>query len=566
PAKCLPRSALLLFAILAGACILTLGGHLYSPDEEILFRVTRSVARLEGFAIEPIAAGFGTRPRSEMDPETGEVVAAPREDGRQYAQYGVGQPILAAPLYWLGQGLKMIGEGDGWFELSRRVRTTEAIAMVDETVSLEEARARGREYAERLPMGLFNVIVTALTGVVLLLIIVEATGDLTAGFVTGLLWGLGSVMWFYSRTFFTEPLAGLCVLVAIYGMMRSFRPGLGKTAANSWLIIAGLALGYGCLVRLDTVIFCPALGLFAMFGHHDHVRPGDAHTWKAALLEDLRTPNPWLRLLLLAAPVMAAGGLIALMNTLWYGSPLSSGYSDQPEGIAFSTPVLAGLYGFTASIGKGMFFFSPVLVLMFVGVRPLLRRRAVFGVASLLAALMFLLVMSKWQNWAGGWCWGPRHILQLHALLILPVGFWLAEGFTAARRKVVLALLVVGVAVQVYGCSQSFFEYYHLYFRAPESPNALIVGDAENRSVVYAPQVGGLYDTRTQRHVQIVLHDAQSNQAIRPLSPVEFLRAPISDSIYQPQNSQWTRYTEMYRDPGVHDFFWLHLVDWLRES
>ena len=42
-------------------------------------------------------------------------------------------------------------------------------------------------------------------------------------------------------------------------------------------------------------------------------------------------------------------------------------YSDQTEGIQFSTPVLAGLYGFLMSVGKGMFFFSPPLFLAFWG-------------------------------------------------------------------------------------------------------------------------------------------------------------------------------------------------------
>jgi len=497
-----------------------------------------------------------------VDKATGEAVAAPRADGREYPQYGIGQPIAAVPFYWLGQGLASIGNGDGWFALARRVRTTETVAGgYSASMNLEQSREAGRAYAARLGVGFFNVFVLALTGVVVFLIVYQGTRDEAAAFMTGLLWGLGTVMWTYSRTFFSEPLAGLCVLTAFYFVMRSLNDEASSRARRIWILLAGFTMGFGCLVRLDSVIFCPVLGLYAMFGRNDTLQPVDWDTWKYSIGEALHSRKDWMRLAMLATPVLAAGGVIALFNTLWYGGPLASGYSDQPEGIAFSTPVLAGLFGFLVSVGKGMFFFSPVLLLMFFGIRRMFRREPVLCVSVLGAAVLFLLVMSKWQNWAGGWCWGPRHILPIHGLLILPVGFWLAEHWYGFRRKIVIGLLVVGAAVQVYGCSQSFFEYYHLYFRTPEPPNAYIINGAENRSVFYmGGEANTLVDRMSNRPVRIVLQDAQSGRPIRELSPVEYLRAPISDSIYQPQNSQWARYKEMYRQPGVHDFLWLHVV------
>ncbi len=556
------RYAITLFVVLVFAYILTHGGHLYSPDEEVMFRVTESVALGHGFAIEPFIGGFATRPRSRVDAATGDSVAVPRADGREYPQYGIGQPIAALPFYLLGQGLASIGNGDAWFSLARRVRTTGAFADVyPDDITLEDSRKEGRAYAVRLGVAFFNVLVMALTGVIVFLIIYHATRDDAAALMTGLLWGLGTVMWTYSRMFYSEPLAGLCVLMAFYLVMRGLDYEATKNTERIRILLAGCVMGFGCLVRLDSVIFCPMLGLYAMFGRYDTTQPLGWDAWKYSIIEALRLPSVWMRLVLLALPVMVAGGVIMALNTRWYGSPLASGYSDQPEGINFSTPLLAGLFGFLASVGKGMFFFSPVLVLIFFGFHRMFSRVPVFCVTVLGAGLMFLLVMSKWQNWAGGWCWGPRHILQIHALLILPVGFWLADNWYGLRRKVVIALLAVSAAVQVYGCSQSFFEYYHLYFRSPEPPNAYIVNGAENRSVYYmGGSVGGLVDRVSRRPVRLILQDAQSGQPIRELSPVEYLRAPISDSIYQPQNSQWARYMDMYREPGVHDFLWLHVL------
>jgi hypothetical protein len=44
-----------------------------------------------------------------------------------------------------------------------------------------------------------------------------------------------------------------------------------------------------------------------------------------------------------------------------------------------------------------------------------------------------------------------------------------------------------------------------------------------------------------------------------PPIPAQYLPAPINDSVYIPQNSQWRAYPAMAR-MGLHDFFWLHLL------
>ena len=62
---------------------------------------------------------------------------------------------------------------------------------------------------------------------------------------------------------------------------------------------------------------------------------------------------------------------------------------------------------------------------------------------------------------------------------------------------------------------------------------------------------------------------AERNKLIEKWSQTGLLRgevspfllpAPINDSIYIVQNSQWTRYAEMWR-MGMHDFFWLRVAE-----
>ena len=95
------RAPLLLFALLLFCYLLTFGGHLYSPDGEIVFRVTESIAERGSLAVKPIIGpdgkSFATRAPAE-----------PRPDGREYAQYGVGLSLAAVPFYFGGLGLRAL--------------------------------------------------------------------------------------------------------------------------------------------------------------------------------------------------------------------------------------------------------------------------------------------------------------------------------------------------------------------------------------------------------------------------------------------------------------------------
>ncbi len=553
------RSPVLVFLLLLFLYVLTLGGHFYSPDEEVMFRVTEALATRGSLAIDPITEGFATRPGQP-----------PRADGREYAQYGVGQPIAAVPFYWLGLAMQPLASDEEWVFLDSRLRTIQTIVAPRPALPQGAAlAAEAQQVATRLGVSLFNTVLTAFSGMILFLLARRLTRSERAAWLTALAWGAGSMAWPHARTFFSEAFAGLCQLLALLALAWYFLPqddpaippeaSPGGRVASGWLcFVAGMAAGYGCLVRLDSIVFLPVLALLALYGDFpvsgflgSSVRVAEL---VKALGRRLMAPGaggrarPLLRLIAFCVPVGLAGGAILAMNWFQYGSLLASGYSDQSEGIQFSTPILAGLYGFTMSIGKGLFFFSPVLFLALWGFGPMLRRQPVFGLAVLLNFVLFLCVMSRWRNWAGGWCWGPRHIMQIHALLAVPLAFWVAEGWHGVRRMLFTVLMVVAVAVQVYGCSQSFYEFYHAYFRDPAPPNAHILYDPENERFLASAFALYSLDPRTGQPAERV-----------PLGAV--LRAPINDSIYIVQNSQWPGYAELWRTRRVHDFFWLHVLE-----
>jgi hypothetical protein len=505
------KGKLYLFVICFLFYFLLTGGHLYSPDEEILFRTTKSLARHGSLAIQPLF-GFATR--------TG-------IDGKQYAQYGIGQPILAIPFYYLGVLFRAVLP-DGWVK-----------NVVGDTHQYHDGTARS--YDLRFAVSLFNPVVSALLCVVLYSFCLRITRDRTASLLTAVLYGFGSLAVVQSKTFFTEPLAALLVFGALYAAFR------GTRDRHLWLVlIAGLLLGYAILTRADSLITLPAFLVFIFLENYQEVLRRDVFEPKGfrLFLRSQFSPKEHLARFAFFAPVLLFMGLILSLNWRHFGSPFATGYEDQAEGVRFSTPLLVGLYGFLFSIGKGLFFFSPPLVLFFFAIKRFVAKERALSITVLVLIGAFLLFQSTWQNWTGGWCWGPRHIFLIHVFLALPIVALLASPRTPIIRIAFSILLVVGIAVQLYGSSQSFIDYYTQFYRTPQS--------LPNSYALYSPDDAVVLD----RYYALYILDERGEP--RP-TPLWSLIAPLNDSIYVPQNSQWSGYAEMLRR-GSNDFFWLHAL------
>lgn len=395
---------------------LTISGQLSSPDEEVLFRVARAVALTGSSAVAPIQAGFATRQGL---------------DGKQYAQYGLGQPLLAIPWYWLGRWWAQADPVDrSWFLPS----------------PYHQHEQTWQAYQERFGVTLFNGWVSAALAALAGWCAARLWGNGHAGTWVALATGLGTMVWPYAKTFFSEPLAALFLLTAWACLVC-------LADLPHWVLLSGLAMGWAVLVRLDSLAFLPGFLFLACWAK----------------------PRPWLNAVLWLAPISLACGFLGWVNYERFGFIFSSGYSDQPEGIAFSTPLLEGLHGLLLSPGRSLFLYGPALVLAPYGWVRLARSRRRIVLGTVLAGVPFLLAMASWQNWEGGWCWGPRHIYQLTPLLALGIG-WLGAGsfktWTPWKRGLLWSWCVVSVFISGLGVSaNAITAYAEILALVPESPH-----------------------------------------------------------------------------------------------
>lgn len=530
------RSPAGIFVFVMLLCGLTAGGHLYSPDEEIMFRVTESLATRGALDVEPI-----------RDPQGGTFATKAGENGREYAQYGVGNSLAAVPLYWLGALLcKIVPD-----------QAADRLLHFQTTDYVPDGPGQGHALLKRLVVSFFGALVAAGTATLLWNFAWLLGGPFAeneqkrrhhAGMVA-LIYFATTLAWPQARTFFSEPLATFFVLLSLYYLAAARMiagDGEPQNLNPHRALLAGSAFACALLTRPDSALTFPGIA-FLLFLKlpTGGVAPIDTTGWFSRLvdwIEQRFTLQNFAILLTFALPILAVGLWQLAMNHIHFGDAFTSAYSDQREGIHFSTPLLAGLYGFFMSVGKSMILFSPGLVLGALGFAAFRKQYPTVAWSLALIVAVKIILQSKWQNWAGGWCWGPRHIFLVHAFAVLPA-LALFSGLTLSRRLFIDAVLLVGILVQLYGCSQNFIDYYILYYRTPfTSPNA---------NVFYSP------DDTAPTMMRLERVDPRTGQFV----PASFaqLVAPINDSIYVPQNSQWYRYAEMWED-GYTDNLWLRLV------
>ena len=377
--------ALCLFAFLFSIYLFTFSGRYHSSDEMSMLAVTDSLARRGAWDIELM------RWMGEQQGSFG-------PDGHLYSRKGIGTTLAALPLYWL---------------------------------ALQGGRL-GNVQAAMLTLGL----ATAATAALIFLTLRRLGFGQAASLGTGLAFGVGTMAWPYARTLFSEPLAGLGLILSFYFLIRY------RDEPDGWsALLAGTGLAMALLARLNNAIVAPFLGLFLLVYLHRQVGR-NGRRWIAPVL-------------LFGLPVLAALLITGWYNWLRFGNPLTTGYLPEER---FATPFFEGLYGLTLSPGKGLFWYNPLLFAAVTAWPAFLRRNRAAGLVSAAIVLVNLVFYAPWYLWWAGHAWGPRFLVTMLPFATLPLASALESAWHHRRTLgVALGLLfLVSVAVQVLGVAVDF--------------------------------------------------------------------------------------------------------------
>lgn len=412
------RLASAIFLLFCGFYLLTMSGHTYSADEETMLAVTRSLIERGDVAVVAVA-------------ESPFVALRPGVDDRGYSPFGVLPSLLAIPFHLLGEQIASSG-----------------------------ARA---DYATRFTVTALNGLLTASTCAILALWALRLGA--TKGWVAilALLYGLATFVWLYARTFFSEPLAGLLILIAAE---RAHAAWSCQRSIARWLALfmSGIAAGLLLITRIAAGITLPIFAVYVLW----EAWRSSARTLDGSQSAPFAAISRRITHTLGLVAVWTSGMIPGVFIFIWYnlarfGTPIASGYAS--EAYEFTTPLLTGLTGMLFSPGKSVFLFAPPILLAVPGGIALWRRgerAVVLLVIGLFCSHLGL--YANWGQWKGGGVWGPRFLLPVVApLIVLGAGMFLREARQPAvtYRRVALAVLtgLLGFAGNLGGVLLNFDTY-----------------------------------------------------------------------------------------------------------
>ncbi|MBN1992982.1 MAG: phospholipid carrier-dependent glycosyltransferase [Anaerolineae bacterium] len=403
--------ALSLGLFLFAVYLFTYRGGFHSIDEVAMYAVTENMAKLGRFNIDQIAWIQWTTSQSEAQGFFG-------KDDHVYSKKGLALSLAQAPLYWLALHLPGIG--------------------MLQTVSL------------------LNAWVIAATGLLIFMFLHRLKFSTLTALVTALTFGLATIAAVYAKYLFSEPLAGFLLLLAAY-MLFAYR----QEGGLRHIALAGLAAGFAVVARANNLFVLPVFGLYLswvvwrgldwQFGQSAQQQMGGAANPQGNPSTIFPFPlSPLLSPLSVFILAMAIPGAILLgYNAVRSGNPLQTGY----DLTLFSPNILLGLYKLLFSPLRGLFAYSPILLLSVPGWWFLRKTRP--AEAWLMAGLVGVTIglFSAWSS-GEGLSWGSRFLVPVIPFFGLSLAPIVAKGVEARAqvwRFTFYALLPLSVFIQFLG-------------------------------------------------------------------------------------------------------------------
>jgi hypothetical protein len=433
------RAPLVLFLVTLLLFVLTNYGGIRSPDSEIVFRVGESIASLRGFDVDQIAVeGHGV---------------AEGKDGKLYSLYGPLESLVLAPLIALAREINQ----SGWQEAEGRDLPLSFYSGDGMHAFLTHGRPSDPDpHAIRYIASHLNPIIGA-TCVLLFFLILQVMVRPAAALSVTTLYAVGTLVWHYSGTFFSEQLAALLLLLAFH-LLVGRDPRFGGHRGNLTAIPlfgSGLVLALAFATHITTLFFAPFYACYAFWLCRETEGPSFKAGW-------------------LSACFALGFGVILLLwghfNNIRFGSFFETGRTLSVEqaveyGFGGIIPPWQGLSGLLISSGKGLLFFCPAVLWGIASWAKLHRRHAALSLILAAAIVSRLLIIGTFAFWHGGFCLGPRYLVMSIPFLLLPSAFWVEERLERGELRRFLAFVCFAIACavqQLYFVLGELFSFYHM--------------------------------------------------------------------------------------------------------
>jgi hypothetical protein len=359
-----------------------------------------------------------------------------------YSDKAPGIAFLGIPVYW---GLRMVFDLPIVEPIMGRLSNSESFQS---TLNPEGTGVQTQKIRFALAQVILTFILSSIPSAVLGLLIFSwlgrFTSDIPVRLVTVLIYGLLTPAFIYANAFYGHQLSAVLLFGAYY-LITDIKTNSRFLRA----VLIGLLLAYSVVTEYPTILIVGVLFLLSIWYYYRAGKLG--HLFGLGL----------------SAGVIAIGWMV--YNNYVFGGPLNLGYSyselwqDQHQTgfMSLSLPSWEAVWGITFGVYRGLFFFSPILLLAIPGIilwwRAKLFRMELI-VTSLCSLSMFFFNSTS-AMWWGGFAVGPRYLLPGLPFLILPVFFILKSFSEKTIIRWIVIFLGIWSCIMVWGvglAGQSF--------------------------------------------------------------------------------------------------------------
>ena len=313
---------------------------------------------------------------------------------------------------------------------------------------------------------LVNIWATAITGVVLFVAVRRMGYAQRTAIWTTLIFGVGSIAWPYSRTYFRDTLAMLFLAIAwacVVIITQSIKTE--KSSPRSWIIylLMIISLTAGILTKNTIVIALPFL-----LGNILYVRIKQDRSIDATLLTRYKTAffcaGAGVLVFVLWVSFTSPTGIFARYSLEYY-QLLAQKFFFQPHPHFFEA-----LLGPLVSPGKSIFIYSPILVISLLGLFA--QSRTSWPAWMYLVTLVLGQALFYDDAWWGHINWGLRFTLPAIPPLILSAVPVLDTWLRTSRGRVGLwGIILTSFLLQIIGILIPLGEYYKLLYSSSPTIN-----------------------------------------------------------------------------------------------
>ena len=251
------------------------------------------------------------------------------------------------------------------------------------------------------------------------------SGRLRASVVGAILIGFASMVWPYAHFSFDATPTALFLMLALLGIL-----GLAENPSRRRSLGVGAALAGALFFRIDSapIVFIDLI-------------------WLLWTLRPIPLGDRVKNLACVAGPLVLVVLTTALYNIARFGSIFDDGHRLDTS-VRHTFPLLRGVADLLISPGRGILVFTPLLLVAALGVPWLFRRAPGLVVSQAVSILIVLLFDATLTNFPGLIAWGPRFLVPVLPIALLPlIGVLVRWRDVRLITRVISMVLIAASAV-----------------------------------------------------------------------------------------------------------------------